>query len=198
MDVQKYIYSGVLEEYVLGMLEPEQESIVVAMSLLYPEVKRELENIEFAFEYFAQDNAVKVNPKVRKNIISAIEHTFTDTLIDIKKLPEIKKTSNLDAWLSCVEPLIPTVFEDFSLQVLRSDDKITQMLVVSRVDVPEELHGDVLESLFILKGHCECVIGNQTIQMEAGCYIDIPLNVKHNVKVLSPYVVAIVQHKAVM
>jgi quercetin dioxygenase-like cupin family protein len=69
--------------------------------------------------------------------------------------------------------------------------------VISRVDVPEESHEEVFESLLILKGECECTIGTETIQMQAGDYIDIPLHIPHNVKVLSPYVVAILQHKAV-
>jgi mannose-6-phosphate isomerase-like protein (cupin superfamily) len=197
MDIQEYIYSGVLEEYCLGMLTEEQAAFVVQMSMLYPEVKRELNSIEDAFEYFAQDGAIKVNPQVRKNIIKTIEHTFSDAVIDSNNLPEIKKTSNLDAWLTFVKPLIPAQIEDFNTRVLRSDTRITQMLVISKVNVPEESHEEVLESLFILKGCCQCTIGNETIQMQAGDYIDIPLHVAHNVKILSPYVVAIVQHKAV-
>jgi mannose-6-phosphate isomerase-like protein (cupin superfamily) len=197
MDIHEYIYSGVLEEYCLGMLNDEQAAFVVQMSMLYPEVKRELDSIEAAFEYFAQDGSIKVNPQIRKNIINAVEHTFSDAVIDSNNLPEIKKTSNLDAWLTFVELLLPAQIDDFSAQVLRSDDKITQMLVVSKIDVPEESHSDLQESLYILKGNCECIIGDKTIQMHAGDYIDIPLHVSHNVKILSPYVVAIVQHKAV-
>ncbi len=197
MDVQKYIYSGVLEEYILGMLKPEQEAVVEEMSLIYPEVKRELESIRTAFEYFAPDSSIGLLPRVRNNIIDAIEHTFSDNAIDIKNLPEIKKTSNVDAWFSCIEPLIPLILEDFSMQVLRSDDKITQMLVVSRIDVPEESHSDVQETLLILKGVCECTIGGEIIQLQAGDYLEIPLHLQHDVKILTPYVVAIVQHKAV-
>ena len=197
MDIKEYIYSGVLEEYCLGMLDEEQSAFVVQMSMLYPEVKRELDNIQTAFEYFAQDNAIEVNPRVRGNIISALEHTFSDTVLDSNNLPEIKKTSNLEAWLNFVEPFMPVVVEDIYMHVLRADDQIKQTLVVSRIDVPEESHGDVFESLLILQGECACTIGDTTIQMEAGDYIDIPLHIDHDVKVLSPYVVAIVQHRAV-
>jgi mannose-6-phosphate isomerase-like protein (cupin superfamily) len=197
MDIQAYIYSGVLEQYCLGMLDDEQAAFVVQMSALYPEVKSELGNIESAFENFAQDGAIEVNPVVRANIISAIEHTFSDAVLDIHDLPEIKKTSNYEGWLNCVAHLIPDTIEDFSAHVLRQTPAITQLLVISRVDVPEESHEEVFESLLILKGECECTIGTETIQMQAGDYIDIPLHIPHNVKVLSPYVVAILQHKAV-
>ncbi|MBW4891895.1 cupin domain-containing protein [Mucilaginibacter sp. HMF5004] len=197
MNIQSYIYSGILEQYCLGMLNDDDAAFVVQMTMLYPEVKNELSSIEQAFEYFAQDGAIRVSPKVRANIIKTIEHTFSDAVLDINNLPEIKKTSNLEAWYKCVEPLIPVVVEDFNLQVLRSEGGLTQMLVVSRIDVPEESHGDVFESLYILRGTCECSIGDKIVRMEAGDYIDIPLHVEHNVKIVSPYVVAIVQHKAV-
>jgi mannose-6-phosphate isomerase-like protein (cupin superfamily) len=197
MDIKEYIYSGVLEEYCLGMLDEEQSAFVIEMSLLYPEVKRELDSIQTAFEYFAQDNAIEVNPRVRANIINALEHGFSDTALNINNLPEIKKTSDLEAWINFVEPFMPVVVEDIYMHILHADDKIKQTLVVSRIDVREESHSDVFESLLILHGECACTIGDKTIQMEAGDYIDIPLHTDHDVKILSPYVVAIVQHKAV-
>jgi mannose-6-phosphate isomerase-like protein (cupin superfamily) len=197
MDIKEYIYSGVLEEYCLGMLDEEQSAFVIEMSLLYPEVKRELDSIQTAFEYFAQDNAIEVNPRVRTNIINALEHGFSDTALNINNLPEIKKTSDLEAWINFVEPFMPVVVEDIYMHILHADDKIKQTLVVSRIDVREESHSDVFESLLILHGECACTIGDTTIQMEAGDYIDIPLHTDHDVRILSPYVVAIVQHKAV-
>ena len=48
------------------MLNDEDAAFVVQMSMLYPRVKEELTNIEFAFEYFAQDNAITPSPLLKK------------------------------------------------------------------------------------------------------------------------------------
>jgi mannose-6-phosphate isomerase-like protein (cupin superfamily) len=197
MDVQQYINSGVLEEYCLGRLSEEQEAFVIQMTMLYPEVKAELTQVELALEKLANDNAQPVNPDIRNAIISAIGHTFSDAVLDINNLPEIKKTSDHESWLKCVEHLIPNEIPEFTALSLRHTEAITQLLVVSKIDVPQESHGDVFESLLILKGACECTIGDTIIRMETGDYIDIPLHVDHNIKILSPYVIAIVQHKSV-
>lgn len=117
--------------------------------------------------------------------------------LNINNLPEINKNSDADSWLTCVKHLIPADIEDFTLKLLRKYHGVTQMLVISKIDVPDESHEDVLESLLILKGSCRCTIGGKAVVLKEGDYIDIPLHVQHNVKVLTPYVVAILQHKAV-
>jgi len=54
-----YIESGILELYVLGQLNAQEQSEVQAMASTYPEVKQEMEAIEIAMEKYAVQNAVK-------------------------------------------------------------------------------------------------------------------------------------------
>ena len=69
------------------------------------------------------------------------------------------------------------------------------MLVVTKLDVPQEMHDDIAESFFILKGRCTCTIGDEQVTLNPGDHLDIPLHVNHDVKLESPYVIAILQHQ---
>ena len=52
--------------------------------------------------------------------------------------------------------------QDLIATVLRNDRQLTQTLIITKRDVPEETHGDLLESFLILKGECICKVGDDT------------------------------------
>lgn len=194
MDIQEYIFSGVLEQYCLGLLNEQERAFVIEMSLLYPEVKRELNNIEMAFEYFSQNDVTYPKPDLDSKPASV----FKKSILNIQNLPEISAASDAASWLKCVEHLIPGLInDDFICHVLREDDRISQMLIISRIDIPDETHQQILESFLILKGSCRCTIGNTDVELAESDFIEIPLNVQHSVHLLSPYVVAVLQHKTI-
>lgn len=53
MNIQAYIASGILEEYVLGTVSPQEKQEVECMSHIYPEIKAELMRTEDALEQYA-------------------------------------------------------------------------------------------------------------------------------------------------
>jgi len=53
MNIQAYIESGILEEYVLGTVSPQEKQEVECMSHIYPEIKEELLRSEGALEEYA-------------------------------------------------------------------------------------------------------------------------------------------------
>lgn len=76
-EVKAYIESGVLELYVLGHLTAEEQLEVEAMAAKYPEVKKEIDAIEFAMEEYAMQNAISPSPGLDQKIFSAIEDLRT-------------------------------------------------------------------------------------------------------------------------
>jgi len=48
LDIQNYISSGILESYVLGVLEDSEAAEVARLSLQHPEIQKEIEAIEIA------------------------------------------------------------------------------------------------------------------------------------------------------
>jgi mannose-6-phosphate isomerase-like protein (cupin superfamily) len=197
-EVKDYIESGILERYCLGLLEVEEQAELFQMAALHPEIKAALNAVELKMEKLAASAAVEPAPNVKNKILAALGFSEEDTKPDLNNLYPIDKNADLQTWLNRLDDLIPDEpSEVFSREVIGENDHFRQMLVVTRVDVPEEEHGEFLESFFILKGHCECTVGNDFFKLQAGDFLEIPLHVKHNIKLTTPYVVAVLQYEFV-
>lgn len=198
MDVKEFIESGVLEEYCLGGLSDEERAFVIQMTLLYPEVKDELARIELFMEKMALKSAIEVSDAGLKDRILNALQLKTEGKLDLDNLPEIGRGTDYKLWLNTLKHLIPAEPErDMMFKLLRKDERITQTLVISKIDVPEETHTDVLESFLVLAGRCRCTIGDYAFEAGAGALIEIPLHLEHHVEVLSPYVVAVLQYQII-
>jgi mannose-6-phosphate isomerase-like protein (cupin superfamily) len=195
MKVKEYINGGNLEEYCFDLFNEERGKEIAELSLACPEIKQELNEIERTIERLAESHAIEPHPRVKLKLLAALGFADKEPL-DINNLPPTSKYSSYTDWLEAVEHLLPAEpFEDFFIHVLQQDEHIAQMLVVTRLDVPEEIHGDIGESFFILKGSCVCTVGNELFTLHAGDHLDIPLHVHHDIKITSPYVIAILQHQ---
>ncbi|MEO8884893.1 MAG: cupin domain-containing protein [Mucilaginibacter sp.] len=191
MDIQAYIQSGILEQYCLDLLNADERADVLKNGALYPEIKQELIHIETTMEKMAAARAIDPDERLKQQILSTLG--FGDD-IDLNNPPNVDAYSDYEAWLKAVEHLIPAQpFEDFFMEVLRQDDRGTQMLVVTKTDVPEETHDNWIESFFILKGQCVCTVGTETITLNVGNFLEVPLYTEHDIKITSPYLVAILQ-----
>lgn len=196
MNVKEYIDSGILEEYCTGLLTADEQEAVLKIGDLFPEVRTELLNIEKAMEKIAADNAVTPGAGLRKKILDSLGFTETAVQFDLDNLPVTDARSNHASWLTSLEHLIPEdPNEDFSWHVLRQDEQFAQMLIITKSDVPDETHDNLKESFFILKGQCKCLVGENAFMLGPGDFLEIPLNQEHNVKILTPYVVAILQYQ---
>lgn len=192
MNIQAYIESGVLEQYCLHLLNAEEQAEVLKNCTLYPAIKQELTAIENTFEKVAAASAVMPNEGLKQRILNTLG--FTDE-ITLNNLPVVDAYADHNSWYKAIEHLLPTEpFEDFFMEVLRNDDQAAQMLVVTKLNVPEEMHDDRIESFFILKGQCVCTVGKDVFTLNAGDFLEIPLHVEHDITITSPHVVAILQH----
>ena len=197
MDTGKYIESGVLEEYCLGLLSEEEESYLIQMTMLYPEIKAELTAIETAMEKMANLNAVEPNPVVKQKVLSVLGFNEAGAL-NINDLPVISYATDPAPCIKVFAHLIPgEPSENFVSHLIRDDERVQQMLVISKTNVPEEQHGDFLESFFILQGRCECAIGENHYALGPGDFIEIPLHTKHDIKLVTPHVTAVLQYRFV-
>lgn len=120
---------------------------------------------------------------------------FEGEALSLDHLPETSKYANHLSWLKVLLPLLPETIDHIFMQEINRNEHLMQLLVVSQVDVPEEIHEEECESFFILEGECACTIGGEVFQLSAGDYLDIPLQVPHDVRLLTPQVTAIVQRR---
>ena len=197
MNLQDYINSGILEQYCLGLLDSEEANQVENYCAMHPELRYELNSIEIAIENMALEKAIDPSIQLKEKILARLGFAGNQ-MLDINNLPPTDAYSNYLSWLRAVEHLLPTEpFEGLNIQVLQQTDKIAQMLVVAKVDVPDESHDNYAESFFILDGICSCVIDGTEVILNAGDFLEIPLNAEHNVKMLTPTVTAILQYRFV-
>jgi anti-sigma-K factor RskA len=82
-----YIESGILELYVLGQLNAQEQLEVQAMASTYPEVKQEMEAIEIAMEKYAVQNAVKPSLGLENRIFERLGIAIPEVQQEAKVIP---------------------------------------------------------------------------------------------------------------
>ncbi|AMR33381.1 hypothetical protein A0256_19125 [Mucilaginibacter sp. PAMC 26640] len=190
---KQFMESGMLEAYCLGSLDTAGQAEVLEMCLIHPELRMELTEIENNIERFSNAFSVEPPSHLRENILN----TLFATAVNLDSLPETSADSILEAWLNGIGNLIPAeTSEPLFQHLLRHDGQIMQALVVSKINIPEETHEEVIESFYILQGRCRCMIDERAYLLGPGDFIEIPLNTNHDVVLLTPYVTAIHQQKA--
>ncbi len=88
MDVKEYIKSGILEEYNLGTLSPQEMKEVECMRKIYPEINEALHKIEEDLEVFARSFSRKPPAGTREKIMAAVKsEKREEKVIPIKPAP---------------------------------------------------------------------------------------------------------------
>ncbi len=185
-NLSPYIESGILELYALNDLPDDEKLGVERMLAMYPELRQELYAIELALENYAVSRGIKPPEHVETRLVGSLLN-FDFPLID--------PFSDYRNWLPLIQSFgeLPLAEDGRHLKMLRCDEKVTQMLIVSTTDIEEETHVDEHESFLIVAGECKCTIGNKVRLMGAGDYMEIPLHELHDVTLVSEQVVAILQ-----
>ena len=198
MDEQEYIDSGILYDYCTGLLSEDQKAAVEKVCAQYPGIKDELQGLQADLNLSAASPMSIPNPQLQHSIWNTLENVNKEMAGDINDLPLINKYTDYNNWKRIVKPLMPSEIRHSRItHTLRDADGVMQMLIISKTNVEEEVHINERECFIVLEGECECHIGEDIYRLGPGGFIEIPLHVPHNVKVLSPYVVAVLQHAAV-
>lgn len=194
MDLKAYIESGILELYVLNMLGKSASEEVRELTLSYPELAIEMEAIEKALENYALANAIE--PPVTMK--AKIEQVLFETARNLKaaELGPITEESDQHKWYNLVVDHFPdALYATNYSQLIIETNGLTQVLVVSELDIAEESHANEYESFLILKGKCRCTVDRHVFYLEPGGYTEIPLCTNHRVEVIEGPVMAIVQYR---
>lgn len=72
MNKEDIISSGLLELYGLGFSSPEETLQVEAWVKHFPELKKEIEEIEMSLETYAQSHAIEPSPEIKNKIFASI------------------------------------------------------------------------------------------------------------------------------
>lgn len=83
MDIKKYIASGVLENYVLGIASQTERQEVEQLAMEYPEIRAELVAIEEALGAFAQAETVDLPKGLADSALAKIDELAAPTPPDL-------------------------------------------------------------------------------------------------------------------
>jgi mannose-6-phosphate isomerase-like protein (cupin superfamily) len=195
LNIKAYIESGILELYAMGTLSETEHAEVLHNLELYAELREELECIEKALENYALQNNITSSPKLKAKLLDSISNLENEKEISLSNLPIINKYSDYKNWLKLIKSFgdLPLDNDGRHITMLRHNEEITQMLIVSTTDIEEETHLIEHESFLILEGECRCTVGDHVRMMSAGDFMQIPLFEAHDVQLVSPKVTAILQ-----
>ncbi len=77
MNVQEYINSGIIEDYCLGVLSPEERQSVAQNALLYAEIQTAIEENELALKRYVEDTSLdkQANPMEKELLLKLLKNT---------------------------------------------------------------------------------------------------------------------------
>lgn len=196
---QSYIASGIITDYCLGLLNGAELERIENDLRKYPSLRAEAEAINEALNAYSCSEQVKPSERLKEQIWQTLENLRQEELMAISDLPLLNKYSDKNNWLKIVKPLLAEkpVGKKMFIRVLRDDEKAFQSFIWTNVDYPDEVHDDLQECFMILEGECECYVGEQVIKMGPGDYYEIPMHLHHDIKILTPHVLAVVQRRKV-
>jgi phosphatidate phosphatase PAH1 len=104
LDIKEYIESGIIEAFVLGSCNQQQQREVTCLSAIYPEILTELEKTQMIFEQYAHSIAFAAPEVIKNNIELSIKNTPQDVSLEI-----IHEDSEISKWTSKIPVIMKLV-----------------------------------------------------------------------------------------
>jgi mannose-6-phosphate isomerase-like protein (cupin superfamily) len=188
-NVQDYIDSGILELYVLGVTNEEENREIAKMALSYLEVREEIENISTALEEYANQNALTPDPTIKPFLFASIDYTQRLKNGEQASFPPVlnenSRISDYNLWIDRNDIKLPENFKDFHAQIIGYTPEMTTAIIWIKDMAPQEMHKHEFEKFLILEGTCDITIEDKIHSLKAGDYLSIPLYKNHDVKITS-------------
>lgn len=187
--IEKYINSGILELYVLGLTSDDENIEISNLAEIHTEIKNEIEEIEFALNSYAEKSCPEISPATKEWIMTTIN--YTERLQNGEEMaypPMLNKNSKIedfDIWLKRDNMQAPEDYEALHAKIIAATPEAKTLIVWLKYGAPPEEHTNEMEHFLIVEGTCDITIGNKVHHLVPGNYLSIPLFVDHDVKVTS-------------
>ena len=199
MNVEKFIASGILENYCMGFTTDAENAEVELNAALYPEIRKEIDNLRSVFEKYVLSNKIDPSPRVKFAVMESIYlHQAGKDRIYPPLVKIGESTDQLAAWISD-NPVDPpdAEFDNFFMRELPSTEYFTNFIVWAKEGHETEMHTDCNEYLYVIKGSCTMYFEAEAKSYVAGDLICIPPHINHHAVVTSDFpMMALVQRQA--
>ncbi|MES2593448.1 MAG: cupin domain-containing protein [Bacteroidota bacterium] len=186
---EEYINSGILEMYVLGLTSDAENIEITKLVASNSEIKMEVEAIETSIMAYANSEAVEINTSVKPLIIATIDYTERLKNGESPTFPPVlnenSKVSDYAAWLDRSDMVSPETFDDIYIKLIGHEPKVISAIVWIKDFAENEIHDDLFEKFLIVEGSCDIIMEKETVSLQAGDVLTIPLHMGHMVKVTS-------------
>ncbi len=188
-NITKYIESGILELYVLGLTNPQETDEINELMKIYPEVCNEVDLIADALKIYSITNSPLPNASLKAMVLATID--FTERLKNgeqqsfPKILNEQSKIEDYNEWLNREDMFLPTEEDEIYAKIIGFTPQVTTAILWLSDSTPAEIHTKEFEKFLILEGTCDITINDKVYSLIPGNYLSIPLHVSHHVKVTS-------------
>ncbi|GAB4023442.1 anti-sigma factor [Spirosoma koreense] len=133
MNVTEYIESGILESYVLGVVNDQERREVDCLSSIYPDIRRELDQLSAALEQYATAHSVEPPASIRTKLLETLpfeqptepqQQPDRETIVRPMPVdPPATYTYRLTWVVAASVGLLLLVFSFYLLSQLRSNQK---------------------------------------------------------------------------
>lgn len=199
MNVEKFIASGILENYCLGFTTEAENAEVELYASLYPEVKKELEHFRSVFENYVLSNKIVPSPHVKFAVMQSVyKHQLEKDDVYPPLLSAGRSTDDIASWIAN-HPLPPPegAYDNLFIRKLPSTEFFTNFIVWAKSGLETEMHTDCKEYVYVIKGSCTVYFEGEARSYVAGDLIIIPPCIHHNAMVTSDFpMMAFVQRQA--
>ena len=162
MDIKKYIESGILENYVLGLTSEKENQEVQKLAAQHPEIKKELDEIERSLELYAEAGKIKAPEHLEAKILNQIEDA--DNSSDDQPIKENNRgTTFFLGFLFLIASILAFWFYNNS-RALQDTNKALQL----QLDSLQNECGQTRQELQLLKNELDIIRaeGNEVIIMK--------------------------------
>jgi anti-sigma-K factor RskA len=144
VNIQDYISSGIVENYVLGLADAGERAEFEQLCRQYPELISAREQFEEMLEKHALANAVKPPSAVRQKVMAVVQESAAQTT---QKIPAMETTStpvrrmNSWRWVAAASVILLAVSAWFAYDATRKNDELAAMNkdLQTRVDSSENV-----------------------------------------------------------
>lgn len=187
-NIKDYIESGILELYVLGVTNDEENKEIAKLASSFEEIRNEIESISESVEAYANENAISPNPALKPFLMTIVDYTEKMKSNSHAFPPILTRDSKIEdyaEWINQADAQLPADFKDIHAKIIGDTGKVGTAIIWIKNMAPQETHDDELEKFLILEGTCDITIENILHHLSAGDYLSIPLHTTHDIKITS-------------
>ncbi|MFD2573205.1 anti-sigma factor domain-containing protein [Spirosoma soli] len=142
MNVTEYIESGILESYVMGAVSDQERREVECLSSIYPDIRRELDQLSVALENYAMAYSIEPPVSVKDKLLKQLDFEQpVETETVVRPMPVERSTSTFrTTWMVAASVgLLLLIFSFFLLSQLRNSQETLTSLRTANSSLQSEV-----------------------------------------------------------